>query len=580
MTLNVSVLRSSLRFVVADFDWRPSCSRSRSWAAPAPGPRPLLRARSWAAPCLVSLLIVFALAVCGHAQSSYPGGPHYDVTYSGGTVTSTGGPYPVGFRSNDDQYNSNNQTYGEGDVAYSPPGSGAGPNVTCSGEITATCTWKPTAANEPPPDSVIVEEDGDAWYGTYPDYSGTCDDGLGDLPVYGSSSGSSSGTRYTVKSNPGASFTLTCSPSSTATTTQDGAYASASVSYKATISPVYVTLQGTTKDTGGSDNILIGQGCVGTLSAGPATLSDFHWDPGGDTFDKFVVAPDLSTGHVVLLFGDTWGKPSPLWHYSKDSDGNTTTVKCSATASINGTVIGTVQGQRDLQVWAPYYAFKNLTGPVTVANIGAMALYAGGPPTILPSGDVTWSPPGMKNGGRVGTPALFMTSLTNSGTGRWQFVQLATIGRWEYQTTSGNTAVYPDEHNGVCGLDNFYPYPGSAGTYAPPFPADSDQSPGLTASPTYWMADSPLHQLLDMFTRVRVDESFDDYMMYVPPDDGLGSEWVPLHLFKWKWQADITQAGSGWAAGWTSTPPMSVSALSSTRCTTHPLWQSLLLNNN
>ena len=204
-------------------------------------------------------------------------------------MTSTGGPYPVGFRSNDDQYNSNNQTYGEGDVAYSPPGSGAGPNVTCSGEITATCTWKPTAANEPPPDSVIVEEDGDAWYGTYPDYSGTCDDGLGDLPVYGSSSGSSSGTRYTVKSNPGASFTLTCSPSSTATTTQDGAYASASVSYKATISPVTINLAGTTPDSSGNLNILVGQHCTASLVGIPSgcTVSNYQWSVTGTTFQTW-----------------------------------------------------------------------------------------------------------------------------------------------------------------------------------------------------------------------------------------------------------------------------------------------------
>ncbi len=459
-----------------------------------------------------------------------------------------------------------------GGNAYS--GSSNGTTSVCTGKITATFTWQPAYAGQPPPQNVIVYESASASYGgtILPKPAGTCADGLGDALVPNTSGATSSGTHYTVIAG-APTITRTVTPS--ANVNCNGGYSGASVSYSAAVYPVTLSLSGTTKDSSHQDNILIGQGCTGTLSAGPATLSGYHWDPGGDTFDKFVVAPDLSNGHVVLLYGDTWAQPNPLWHYSKDTDGSTTTVRCSATASINGTAIGTVQGQRDVQVWAPYYMFKNMAGPVSVDNIdGPLSLYAGGPHTGNP-GSGTWDPPGMKDGGRVGTPDLFKAA----GPGIWQFVQLASPGRWYYQTSSGETTVDSFMYNGMQGLDNWYPYPSDPGDYTAPYPADSTNlSPGVTAVPTYWIEDSPGEPLQDKYSRVRIDESFDDYMMYEPPTAGLGSEWVPLHLFQWKWQADITETGLGWASGWLPGIPGYVSDLSSTRCTTHPFWLHLLTN--
>ena len=216
-----------------------------------------------------------------------------------------------------------------------------------------------------------------------------------------------------------------------------------------------------------------------------------------------------------------------------------------------------------------------MAGPVSVNNrLGALELYAGGPP-VGGLGSGNWDPPGMKNGGRVGTPDLFRSA----GAGLWQFVQLATPGRWEYMTSLGQTTVHPFVYNGMYGLDNEYPYPGYPGVFGPPYPAWAADIPTTgPAIPTFWMEDSPGEQLADYYSRVRVDESFDDYMMYEPPATAYGSECVPLHLFKWKWQGDISQTGAGWASGWTPAPPGYTSDLSSTRCTTHPAWSFLLLN--
>ncbi len=126
-------------------------------------------------------------------------------------------------------------------------------------------------------------------------------------------------------------------------------------------------------------------------------------------------------------------------------------------------------------------------------------------------------------------------------------------------------------------LDNQWPYPYDG---SPPYPADSvDQSP-YPQTPTYWMDDSPGGSLDDSAYRYRVDESFVDYMMYLPPNSGYGSEWVPPHMYNWKWQADIMRTGTTWPLGWGPTPAGNVTGgPTSARCTTHPAWQYKLLNS-
>ena len=102
---------------------------------------------------------------------------------------------------------------------------------------------------------------------------------------------------------------------------------------------------------------------------------------------------------------------------------------------------------------------------------------------------------------------------------------------------------------------------------------------GVLMQEVSWMEDSPWSQLDDSAYRYRVDESFNDFMMYHPPDIGYGSQWVPLHLYTWKWQADVSRFGT-WALGWTPHPPGYTFNLSSARCTTHPQWSNKLTNGN
>ena len=463
--------------------------------------------------------------------------------------------------------------------------------------VTATLTWihdDPLHPElDPPPASVCLIEAGQAgWkadcYGAHVEDAfptGIADDGLGDTPAAtsyldGSFSGKGGLAQgYHAAQVDGSSGTITktrtleIGVSAIVPGDDDDCQAiDGSVLWHYNVFPVTLNLTGTTPDSDGSDNILIGQGCSGSLSAtGPVTFSNYQWLL-GPVFDQFEVAADQSWGHVDYLPDSAYHSPNPHWHYYEDSGDDTFIVTCSATASLNGVSVGTVQAQRDVKVWAPYYIFKNLTGPVSVDDrVSGLELYAGGPP-VGGSGSGNWDPPGMKNGGRVGTPDLFRPA----GVGLWQFVQFASPGRWYY---SGTTSVDSFQYNGMYGLDNNYPYPGEPGDYAPPYPAWAADIPTTNpAVPTFWMEDSPGEVLQGQYSRVRVDESFDDYMMYQPPAKGFDSQWVPLHLFKWKWQADISDTGMGWASGWSPAIPGYVSSLSSARCTTFPSWQQTLVN--
>jgi hypothetical protein len=536
----------------------PRVCVSRAFASPARLRLPRVCVSRAFASLALTLLSFLTLAP---AQAGSYIGP----VYTGGIYTA---PNPQGVQTP--------YPYALTGTNYGGASGGAGP-PSCTGTITTTFTWQPAAGqtiiSDPPPATVIVSESCTVSVTTnYPGSMGAYNTGLGQsgsvsfTPGGNNNSVTVTGIRYTTTAGI-PTITLKETPSATATTIG----ADSSLSYTAAATPVILTLSGTTKDSNG-DNILIGQGCTGTVSAAPFTLSNYVWAVPGLVFKDFVVAPDQSSAQANPVSPSAWSTPSPLWHWIRDE---TVTVSAQADASINGIFVGRVSAQKLVKIWAPYYAFKNMAGPVSVDNRdGTLELYAGGPHTgTLGSGG--WDPPGMKNGGRVGTPDMFRAP----GVGLWQFVQIAHPGRWYYTMDGGTSSMISFRYDGHTGLDNFYPYPALSGSYIPPYPANSADLPTTgPAIPTYWMEDSPGSTLNDYYYRYRVDESFDDFMMYEPPDAGQGSEWVPLHLFQWKWQADISQIGTSWLIDWTPSPPGYVSNLSSVRWTSHPFWQEKLTN--
>ncbi len=345
-----------------------------------------------------------------------------------------------------------------------------------------------------------------------------------------------------------------------------------STSLSVVTTPLHIALGGTTA-ANGQYNILIGQGCTGSWVIGQSgrtyvTLSNYHWTIPGTVFDSFVVADNASYGYVHNIFGDEYEKPNPHWHWSKDE---TVTVSCTAQASFNGQVFGTVTGQQQVQVWAPYYYFGNDTGGVFIDPLsnspGNYRLAARNMPNVSVRGS-NWQ-------GTVTIPSLF----SSSGNGAWRYLQIITPGR---KKTLFNGDPDNCTENGNTGLDTSYPYPADSN------PADSLYDPFTVASAggstnDAWLDDDSLHQtgdsprtiLTDTIYSANIDESFQVYMMYLPP--GSDSQWVPLHKFAWRWYADdtIPLPDGSWLSWPSGQSAGYVARSSSNRCYDHPFWQKL-----
>ncbi len=296
------------------------------------------------------------------------------------------------------------------------------------GTLTATFTWQPAAGQslttDPPPQCIITQTSVANYYqnGFASLPATVCTDGLGD-PEVGTKgvNGRSQGTRYSVVSPSGSTVTVTLTGArAKIDPANEGRYPSLSsgVQWTVSASPVILTLGGTTK-VNGSDNILIGQGCTGNISAGPFTLSKFQWSVSGETFKSFVMGTTPGTlltnpkpyGRVNYLTSADTTSPNPQWFWKKGADfGAPQTVSCTATASINGTAIGTVIGSKTVSVWQPY----NFFGP----NAGGVSLTGTATPDQSILGHITWV-------GAVGTPDLFASYWGTKGI--WQFTQICNI---------------------------------------------------------------------------------------------------------------------------------------------------------
>lgn len=147
--------------------------------------------------------------------------------------------------------------------------------------------------------------------------------------------------------------------------------------------------------------------------------------------------------------------------------------------------------------------------------------------------------------------------------GQWNWTQLDTDfhkrlkgGVWE--TSVLNNTQPPTSISGITCLDNSYPYNlwyAANGT---------DQNEG----------DSPSEALDNDTSIMEIDvlDSFQDYMMYLPP--GEDSAVVPLKRIKWFWQAKCVQSGGLWATSYKDAQWSFDGDFPD-----HPVWNIDLLNN-
>ena len=244
---------------------------------------------------------------------------HYVVTYAGGYQTTTRtngydltGPYYLlqdGSSWGGSTWDAPNGTWGD---------------VSCEGGIITVFTWTQDYPGDPQlsPGSVIILEQSSATASSTGSSAGIADadDGLGDTPTYSGdgihmSQATCAGHRYSVKIDPGASFSINCSPSSHATIEQG--FCRCDVSYSAGVTPVLLVPGGAIprNPDDGFVHILVGQGFSPYLTAGNFTIdsTSYNWTMPGMTFADFYVAPDLSSGHVVPVDPSQLTSPSPHW---------------------------------------------------------------------------------------------------------------------------------------------------------------------------------------------------------------------------------------------------------------------------
>ncbi len=343
---------------------------------------------------------------------------------------------------------------------------------------------------------------------------GTVDNCLGS-PVVDTSTPTSlhksaTGQRIQLITDPGASKTTTVSPSASADAIPG--FAGCSVDYSANLYEVRLNPVGATfKDT--DWNILVGQGCAPTLttSAPNATFSNWQWTIPGTTFLSWVVSADQTTATLNPVPPPTLMTASPTVHWSEAD--TTETLSVSAQIMI-GTQTFPISTTEKVKVVTPVSTFMIDVGKPYLNTINNVP--------FIRARDV------MFGGGQVGS---LWTGTVNKnpifaaqGSASWQFVQLLTPSRsFEDSTGAFHTWIKTE------GLDKSYPYPSSGPWSDDGMPYSTSDSPGM---PLLWNGTG--FGGADM-NSISLRDKYKVYLMYQPPGNGVGVEWVPLRTANWDW---------------------------------------------
>ena len=399
-----------------------------------PTHRPLNgRALWWVSALLLAGMIAIVLPIgqikirgaqLGGIIGSYDyGHGQYVVSYSGGTGTSKDdtGTYPG-------QVNNGSVSANTG---------GANASADCSGPITATFIWNSGALNDPPPDSVIVQENSAAWTYGSTTATGSVNDGMGHVSTASSTSTSLSvsGVRYSVVNQPGSYFTTFVNSTASAASATGGA--GAGLDYKATTWVAWINLSGTTpiKDAQGavlSNNVLIGQrlgvgmNIFGLTLLPSDTRNTWEWTLTGDPFEGFAVSANSTTGKATEFTDITPDPRSTIaFSYFYRSIGspdatidflaghNTQTITCKETVYFPDNTAKQVTTHTTVDVYQPAHTMLATGGKVaTFVDAANQASFGAGPraPDPAVKGDVG-SPRGSNWTGSVTTPYCFNCQL-------------------------------------------------------------------------------------------------------------------------------------------------------------------------
>ena len=533
---------------------------------------------------MASLALSFLAAPSAHAgtyvwQATDPSGnPTQSPTFTGGLITYANG--------------SPSRPYATSSTGFDVPGPPF--NVTkASGTVQVAYTWQASGSGDLPPQAVIVTETRSAswsYFNTAPPSAASCSDGLSgasnaevDHVVanppssppgagYSTYSGSSSGTWYSVQtpdssgkvgfSVSGLQSNVTFAPIDP---TQNWAYAV--LDDQITVSPVTITLSGTTKDSSGNFNILVGQGCTASLSGIPSncTVSNYKWSVSDSnaafqSWNVTYVAGKSSTAALV-------SGPGPLtnstahWYWSDKAGSQTVSCTATVTPPAGQGKPFQVTATQPVSLVIPTIRVTPTTGRVQINDL-AQSVY--GPGYYLYDGPGNGSQYGITWTATVATPSLFTQNSTQNGT-LWNFVQITKPSR--YRAVTGGSQQ-PSALNGQYGLDTTYPY--EPGPYSAAFPGGYSASTMPSSS-----SDSPAVFISDTYQNYQVLDSFQTYIMYSPP--GTDTQWVPVWVIEWYWTANDTIPGTSWADWNNVTDAGIVRATNTESATVHPTWSNLVL---
>ena len=476
-----------------------------------------------------------------------------------------------------------------GGTGVGPGASGDSVSVTGSGTLSATFVWSP--ASIPPPSAVVVHQQCNVSghsAGSVNGFSYSGDAGMGT---------GFAADKYTLVTNPGASFSISATDGLSPTVTASGTVAlngsgaaEAQVVYTATASPITINLTGPAVDVhgnlildgSGNPHILIGQQCSATLSGIPTgtgwSSSPYKWSVTGKTVlgNCWVIATgDTSASFSGFVSPYTFTQATqqaagPSWYWDDSTTSQTVTCTTTVTPPTGQGAAFTVTATQKVMLDSPTFTNKGIPGTIYLdtkyIGVSGLALHAGAEVVAAPAIPV----PGMTFSDTVTTP--FVPSIY-SDTGRWWHLQLITVSK--YRTGAGGTTAVGSLGNKLPGALDAGPEDAGGVTfiYGATFAADGKDGASVTEtdSPDN---DSPGFLVDTAYQEYNVKaESFHDYIMYLP--SGSNSIVVPVADYTWSWNVDVKTppawtAQTGAVTAGTITPPKTA-----TRQLTHPTWSYL-----
>ena len=289
--------------------------------------------------------------------------------------------------------------------------------------------------------------------------------------------------------------------------------------------------------------VMIGARVRGGIYCGLADLSNHSWTVPGDIFREF----SFGQGQKYDLVPGELQSAEPEWVW----EGNYFTseprvVSCTATVTAGGQVLGTGTAEARADVFPPYFEGDQKRG----VHSGQLAVNStvSPPHVIVTSRDTNYNV-AVRFEGKVGTPAWARFSVNPGG---WNFVQTTSLGRRFYGV--GGTPT----HSWVCPqwyLDNAFPYPAAQDAPQPDnqynFMGGTQWHANVDAggdADFHYTQDSPHHTVQSGDLSFVIGDDYQMFQLYMPPDNGLGSEYVVLRRFDWTWNASATKPASGWAS--------------------------------